>query len=212
MIRALWRNFLTGLVVILPAVLTYLVLKTLLGWGASWFVNPLARLISPWIASGWAMVLARLAIVGALVLIVTAIGSGTRILMIRRFFGVGEQLLRKVPMVGKVYGTIREIADAFGGGAAGAFHRVVLLEWPRKGLYALGFVTSEGKGEIQEKTPEQVVNVFVPTTPNPTSGYLILADREALIPLSMSVEEGLKLVISGGVVGPTVKPPPRGST
>jgi uncharacterized membrane protein len=209
-IKWLSRNFMTGLLVILPAVLTFGVLKLLLGGIASWFVNPLVRLISPWVAPGWRAALARLGIILGLIALVSLIGFGTRILLVSRLFLMGERLVRRVPMVGKIYGMIREIADAFKGQAKGAFTRVVLLEWPRKGLYAVGFVTSEGRGEVQEKTPEHVVNVFVPTTPNPTSGYLILADRESLIPLSMSVEEGLKLVISGGVVGPAVTPPKAG--
>lgn len=204
--RSLWRNFLTGLIVILPAALTLVILQFLFGWVVRWVVNPLARWITPWIEPGWASLLARLAIFIGFFLGIAFLGWGTRIILFRRFFSMGEQLVRRVPMVGKVYGTIREIADTFAG-TRGVFNRVVLLEWPRKGLYAIGFITSEGRGEVQEKTPEHVVNVFVPTTPNPTSGYLILADREALIPLEMSVEEGMKLVISGGVVGPEVKSP-----
>ncbi len=203
--KKLWRNFLTGLIVILPALLTIAFLKLLFGWIVALVIDPFARLITPFVERGWAVALARLGVAVAFVLVVAFIGFGTRILILRRIFGLGELFVRRVPMVGKVYGTIREIADTFAGGRHGAFSRVVLLEWPRKGLYAIGFITSEGKGEVQEKTPEYVVNVFVPTTPNPTSGYLILADRSSLIPLEMSVEEGLRLVISGGVVGPSVK-------
>jgi uncharacterized membrane protein len=77
-------------------------------------------------------------------------------------------------------------------------------------MYAIGFVTSEGEGEVQEKTPEYVVNVFIPTTPNPTSGYLVLVPRERLIPLEMTVEDGMRLVISGGVSGPAVRLPAAG--
>jgi uncharacterized membrane protein len=203
---ALWRNFLAGIFVILPAVLTIWIVQILFQWVYHLFVAPFARLITPWVTAGWAMHVARAALVVGFVLAVAAIGWGTKILLFRRFFNLGEKMLQHLPFVGKIYGTIREISNAFGGGRRGAFSRVVLLEWPRKGLYALGFVTAEGKGEVQEKTPEEVVNVFVPTTPNPTSGYLILADRNAIIPLSMSVEEGMKLVISGGTVGPVVKP------
>ena len=82
------------------------------------------------------------------------------------------------------------------------FQRVVLVEFPRPGVYSVGFVTSETGGEAQVKTKEQVVNVFVPTTPNPTSGFLVLVPREQLTELEMSVAEGMKLVISGGAVVP----------
>jgi uncharacterized membrane protein len=82
------------------------------------------------------------------------------------------------------------------------FHKVVLIEYPRKGIYSLGFLTTEGSGEVQRKTDEQVVCVFVPTTPNPTSGMLIFVPKDQIIHLDMTTEDGLKLVISGGVVVP----------
>src|ERR1022692_778229 len=88
------------------------------------------------------------------------------------------------------------------------FQRVVLVEFPRPGVYSIGFVTSETAGETQVKTKEEVINVFVPTTPNPTSGFLILVPRQQLIDLKMTVAEGMKLVISGGTVVPPYPPAP----
>jgi uncharacterized membrane protein len=205
--RGLWKNFFTGLLVIFPAVLTLSILQLLFGWILRGVIDPLVRWIVPGIAPGWVALLVRLGITFGFVIVVAGIGFGTRILVVRRLLNLGDALVRRVPMVGKIYGTIREIADAFGGGRRGAFSRVVLLEWPRRGMYVIGFVTSEGKGEVQDKTPETIINVFVPTTPNPTSGYLILADQNSLIPLEMSIEDGMKLVISGGVVGPGIKSP-----
>ncbi len=206
--RGFWRSFLTGLVVLLPALVTVAILQLLFGWFFRVFINPVARavaLVLP--VEMQSPVLARLLIVIAFVLMVALIGFGTRVILVRRFMRVGESLIRKVPIVGKIYGTSREIADSFSGERKGLFGRVVLLEWPRQGMYAIGFVTSEGQGEVQAKTPEHVVNVFIPTTPNPTSGYLVLAPRESLINLEMSVEDGLRLVISGGVTGPNVRVP-----
>ncbi len=207
MIRGLWKNFLTGLLVLLPAFLTFTIVRMVFRWIYGLVINPVAQLISPWVPQGWIYLLVKIGILVGFIFVVAAVGLGTRLLLVRRLFTVGENLVRRVPIVGRIYNAVREIADAFRGEKRGVFTRVVLLEWPRKGLYALGFVTSEGKGEVQEKTPEHVVNVFVPTTPNPTSGYLMLVDREALIPLDMSVEDGMKLVISGGVVGPEVLNP-----
>jgi uncharacterized membrane protein len=83
------------------------------------------------------------------------------------------------------------------------------VEFPRTGVYSIGFVTSETEGETQAKTSETVINVFVPTTPNPTSGFLILVPREQLIDLKMTVAEGMKLVISGGTVVPPFTPAPQ---
>jgi uncharacterized membrane protein len=82
------------------------------------------------------------------------------------------------------------------------FRKVILVEYPRKGLWVVGFVTCENTGETQVLTSEDVVNVFIPTTPNPTSGFLLLVPKKDIIPLSMTVEEGLKLVVSGGIVTP----------
>ena len=121
-----------------------------------------------------------------------------------RVVAAGETVFRRVPMVGKIYGTMREIADTFGGRRRGLFSRVVLLEWPREGMYAIGFVTQEGQGEVQEKTPEHIVNVFVPTTPNPTSGLFLMMPRSEVISLNMSVDAALKYIVSMGVVAPPV--------
>ena len=83
-------------------------------------------------------------------------------------------------------------------------NKVVLIEYPRKGLYSLGFITCESTGEPQHATQEDVINVFIPTTPNPTSGMLIMVPRDDITPLTMSVEEGLKLVVSAGIVTPNM--------
>ena len=80
-----------------------------------------------------------------------------------------------------------------------------MIEYPRKGLYCLGFLTCDSKGEIQEKTDKDVVNVFIPTTPNPTSGFLLLVPREEITLLTMTVEEAIKLIVSGGIVTPSNK-------
>ena len=119
-----------------------------------------------------------------------------------------EQLLFKVPMIGKIYTIIKQLSFAFLGQGKGLFERVVLIEYPRKGIYSVGLVTAKGKGEIQAKIPQGVLSVFVPTTPNPTSGVYLLVPEDEAIALDMSVEEGLKVVISGG----TITPPFRTNT
>jgi uncharacterized membrane protein len=86
------------------------------------------------------------------------------------------------------------------------FQTTVLIEFPRKGMYALGFLTSDSHGEVQEKTKEHVVAVFMPTTPNPTSGFLLLIPQEDVILLDMSVADGMKMIVSGGVVSPEYLP------
>lgn len=208
-LRRRWSdNFVTGLLVLAPAYVTYLIVRFLLRQITGLF-DPVVRLLDPLLTAWWATLLLQLGAVVIFIGFVTFIGWGTRGLVLRQVFSAVERQFARLPMVGKIYSAVRDIAQAFGGEHKTAFSRVVLVEWPSKGRYVIGFVTQEGRGEVQAKTPEQVVNVFVPTTPNPTSGYLILAARESLIPLEMSVEDGMKLVISGGVVGPAVTTPER---
>lgn len=208
-LRRRWTDhFVTGLLVLAPAYITLLIVSFIFRQITRLF-DPFFRWLDPWLTSTWSTALLHVAAVAIFLIAITVIGWGAQLLVLRRLFSGLEHGVSRLPMVGKIYTAMREIAQAFGGEHKTAFSRVVLIEFPGKGRYAVGFVTQEGKGEVQAKTPEQVVNVFVPTTPNPTSGFLILVDREALIPLDMSVEEGMKLVISGGVVGPTVHAPDK---
>ena len=135
-------------------------------------------------------------------LVVTIIGF-----MVTNFFGrfmvrMGENMVSRVPVVRTIYGVLKQIFDAVLAQSEGAFREVILIEYPRKSIWVLGFVTSTTHGEVQRVTPEEMVNVFLPTTPNPTSGFLLFVPRKDCITLEMTVEEGVKLVISGGIVSP----------
>ncbi len=135
-------------------------------------------------------------------MIISLIGLGARVLALRKAFGFGEKVFSKVPMAGKIYNTTKQISRAFLGHGKSVFKKVVLIEYPRKGLWSIGFMTDTMHGEITDKTRKKLISVFVPTTPNPTSGiYLVVPQEEARM-LDMSVEEGLKLVVSGGAVIP----------
>ena len=114
----------------------------------------------------------------------------------------GESLVARVPVVRTIYGVLKQIFDAVLAQSANAFREVVLIEYPRRGIWVIGFVTSPTRGEVQRVTEDEMVNVFLPTTPNPTSGFLLFVPRKDCIPLDMTVEEGVKLVISGGIVSP----------
>lgn len=113
-----------------------------------------------------------------------------------------ERVLQRMPVAPKIYFGVKQLIDSFSMQGRQAFSRVALVEYPRKGLYAVGFITGEVMGEIQAKTAERLISVFIPTTPNPTSGMLILVPDHSLIYLDMSVEEGLKLIVSAGIVSP----------
>lgn len=128
-------------------------------------------------------------------------------LLARNYFGkriiewVDSGLLR-VPLLNKVYGTMKQVNDAFSTGSRTSFRTVVLVEFPRVGVYSMGFITSEQHGELQTKLKEKVVGVFVPTTPNPTGGFLLLLPEHQVIKLEMSVADGIKYIISLGSIIP----------
>ena len=146
--------------------------------------------------------------VGVLILLIglTIIGFFTANLLGRTLIRFGERLVDRMPVVRSIYGALKQIFETVLAQSSTSFREVVMVEYPRHGLWALAFVTSETKGEVQNLLTDDVVNIFLPTTPNPTSGFLLFVPRRTLIPLHMTVEEGIKLVISGGLVTP---PDPR---
>jgi|TARA_B110000495_G_C22994646_1_gene586172 uncharacterized membrane protein len=117
-----------------------------------------------------------------------------------------ERIVGTVPVVRTVYNTVKQIRDTFVQQQKAVFQKTVLLEYPRKGVWVLGFLTGTGRGEIQEKTEADLVNIFVPTTPNPTSGFLLMVPIVDVKFLEMSVSDGMKLIISGGAVVPSYPP------
>ena len=120
----------------------------------------------------------------------------------QRILRGGEIVLKRIPLIGGVYDAVKELVNTIFMRGSSAYRSVVLVEYPRPGVWVLGFVTAMSRGEVQKRTEKKVQGIFVPTTPNPTSGFLIYVPREELVPLDMSVEDGVKLVISGGVVEP----------
>lgn len=121
----------------------------------------------------------------------------------RYLYGLGERILARIPLVRSIYTAVKQISEAVFGNGNQTFKKAYLLQYPRNGLWTLAFQTSTIQGEAQTKTHNsEVVNLFVPTTPNPTSGFFIMASKNEVIELEMSVDQALKMVISGGVVVP----------
>jgi len=110
--------------------------------------------------------------------------------------------MNKVPILRGVYKALKQILETVLAQQSNAFREAVLVEYPRRGMWVIAFITGRTQGEVQSLTEEEVINLFVPTTPNPTSGFLIFVPKEDIVKLSMSVEEALKMVISGGIVTP----------
>ncbi len=123
----------------------------------------------------------------------------------RMFIKLSEYIVDKMPVVRSLYGAIKQIFETIMASQSSAFREVVMLEYPRKGIWSIGFVTGTSEGEVQYHTDQETVNVFVPTTPNPTSGYLLFVPKSELKYLKMSVEEGVKLVVSAGIITPSTE-------
>lgn len=136
------------------------------------------------------------------ILVLISIGLLTASLLGRTFLHFSERILHRTPIVRGIYSALKQLFETVLSNQSEAFRQVILIEYPRRGIWTIGFLTGPTVGEVQRKTNESVVNVFIPTTPNPTSGFLLFVPEKDVQPLDMSVEEGLKLVISGGIVTP----------
>lgn len=141
------------------------------------------------------------------VLLLVAVGMATRSIIGRQVIRQTERFFTRIPIARTIYTTVQQITNAFVQDRS-MFQRVVLVEYPRTGMYAIGFVTGNAVKALEKTTGKACVPVFLPTTPNPTSGWLLFVPREEVYPLDISVEDGLKLVISGGVVVPKEGPHP----
>ncbi|HSD95772.1 MAG TPA: DUF502 domain-containing protein [Sulfuricaulis sp.] len=121
-----------------------------------------------------------------------------------QLFSIGERILQRIPLVRSIYASVKQVTESmFSSGKS--FRKVVLVEYPRKGMWSLAFQTGTGAEEVRDKTGRDVTNVFIPTTPNPTSGFFLMVPREDVIELDMSVDDGLKMLLSVGVVVPEPK-------
>ena len=139
------------------------------------------------------------------IITITFIGAITPGFIGRTLLKAGERILNKMPVVRSIYGAIKQIMETVMSTNSDSFREVVLVEYPRKGIWVIGFVTGETKGEVQSLTKDKVINIFVPTTPNPTSGFLLFIPQKDLVYMDMKVEDAVKMVISGGIVTPIIK-------
>ena len=209
------KHFITGLAVVLPLVLTLVIIQYLFKAADSWIAGPIYSVLPFRVDKNIAVFSIKVLILIALLLAIYLVGWATQILIVKQILKFGEDLLDRVPMVNRVYSTMKEMATAFMGDRKDLFRTAVLIEYPRKGIYSIAFVTGTSHRRISEKMAKDFVSVFVPTTPNPTSGMLLFVPREEIVELAMTVEEAIKLVISGGTVASIThvqaKIPPPGS-
>jgi uncharacterized membrane protein len=201
------KNFLTGVVLVAPLYLTF--------WVVSSFVSLIDAQAEDLLPSAWnPQTYFDLPGVGLLVFFVLTalLGALAKNLFMVEAIRFGERVLDRLPVVRSIYNGIKQIAETILQQSNRSFDRACLIEYPRKGLWALAFISTETRGEVRERAGRgDMVSVFLPTTPNPTSGFLLFVPRADVIELDMSVEEAAKLVISAGLVTPPHKPvaPPR---
>ena len=136
------------------------------------------------------------------VTLITLLGYVSRYVLGKYFGGLAERFIQTIPGVSGVYNTVKQIVATFSTQNRNLFNKVVLVEFPRRGAYTIGFLTSKTQSEAQARVGQELWTVFVPTTPNPTGGYLLLIPKDEIVELEMSVGDGMKLVISGGAVVP----------
>lgn len=144
------------------------------------------------------------------VVFLTVIGALTAGLLGRWLVRASDRIMQRMPVVRNIHSALKQILETVLAQQSKAFRQVVLVEYPRRGIWTLGFITGETAGEVQSVTEGDVLNVFIPTTPNPTSGFLLFVPRADALVLSMTVEEGIKMVISGGIVTPPDRRPGAG--
>lgn len=203
MLAVLRKHFLTGLFVLLPLGVTL--------WLVFFLVNqvgtPASRIFFRSLNFPMEFEF-LLKVLGTLLvfILITFLGLFSNLLMGKLFIRWGEMFVERLPVVSKIYGTVKQIVTTFSEQQKSVFQEVVLVEFPRSGCYALGFLTGEAKGEIQVRTGKTLINIFIPTTPNPTNGFLIFLPRDEVRILDMPVTDGMKVVISGGAVVPPYHP------
>jgi len=195
--RQVWRYFITGLLVWVPLIITvwvaWLVIGKL-GGGLERLIENLFDRLRLYYYPGLGFVVA--------ITLFLATGLLTRYIVGRRIIYYGERILERIPLISKVYRAVQQIRDVFVSREGTIFQYVCLIEYPRPGMLAVAFVTSAQQGIVQEVAGKRLVAVFVPTTPNPTSGYLVYLPPEDITLLDLSVEEAMKLIVSGGAYIP----------
>ena len=204
---ALRKWLLTGLLVIVPGVIT--------AWVLNWIVSTLDQTLQilpgAWQPDkllgvhvpGFGVVLTL-----AILLVVGAIASN---FAGRKLVEWGDALVRRIPVVRSIYSSVKQVSDTLFSESGNAFRKAVLVQWPREGVWTVAFVTGAPNGEVAAYLRDEFVSVYVPTTPNPTGGYFVMVRKSDCVELEMSVDSALKYIVSMGVVAPAdpTLPPPK---
>jgi len=192
--RFLRHSFLTGILVIVPLGVTYLILKLVF--------NAVDNILAPYIEKFIGLDIPGLGVAATIILIFLAGLVATNVFG-KTLLGYFHRGVARIPVVGSIYVSAKQVVEALGTADTHSFKRVVFIQYPRKGLYTMGFVTREHYSLIDKQGRKgDVINVFLPTTPNPTSGFFIVCKPSDAIRAGITVEQGIKLVVSGGILAP----------
>ncbi len=208
MIKKIRNYFVSGLFILAPFFLTLVFISYLIKLADIFVVNPVFQLLPVPFDEGSKIIMTKIIIGISVVIFVTLLGLAGQKFIFRKLMQGGEAFISGIPLFNKVYLWFKEISHAFMGEKVGIFKRVVFLEYPRKGVYSMGFVTQDKAWELCDKTGQDLLSVFVPSPPNPATGFFIFVPRAELIDTSVTVEEGIKMIISGGAAVPAKKTSP----
>ncbi len=192
-------RFLAGMVIAAPIAITFLILQFLITKIDQRVVPLLPAALKPetyldYAVPGFGLIV--------LVVFLTLLGAITTNLIGRSVLTISDRILSRVPLVNWLYAGFKQLVEVFASDNTDQFNEVVLIEYPKDGTWCVGFLSSPAKGEIESHLGDGFIGVFVPTTPNPTSGFLMYVPREKVIPMDMTVEEGAKIILSAGLVVP----------
>jgi len=195
------RYLVAGLLVWLPLVATFFVIRLLVNWMDK------SLLLLPEIYRPDSLLGFHIPGLGVLLslLILVLTGLVAANLFGRKLVGLWERLLSRIPLVRSVYSAVKQLVETTIAGNGSSFRKVVLVEFPRRGMWTLAFLTNEVQGVVQQATGREVISVYIPTTPNPTGGYFVLVPREDVREIDLSVDDGLKMLLSMGAVNPAEK-------
>jgi uncharacterized membrane protein len=200
------RYLIAGLLVWLPVVVTVLILKFLID------LVDRTLLLLPAMVQPETLIGFRIPGLGFLLSGVVLLVTGMVVtnLLGRNMVKVWESLLARIPVVRAIYSASKQLTETLFSGTGKSFRKVVMVRYPHSGTWTLAFLTGDGMAEANRKTGRDLVNIFVPTTPNPTSGFFLMVPREDMIELDMPVDVGIKLILSAGAVSPESRPEPAG--
>ncbi len=201
MVKTLRNSFISGLLLIAPLGVTIFVIQFLVNHIGEPISKHIFSYVDPSTLESRKFLFNALATVIA-VLLIALLGFFSNYFFGKLLIRTFERIMNSLPFINTIYRTVRQIVDTFSTQNRSVFQTPVMIEFPQPGTYSIGFLTNEARGETATKSPAPLINVFIPTTPNPTSGFLILTPRDKVIELEMSVGDAMKLLISGGAVAP----------